>query len=93
MDNSSIIVFSIKKYNRRHRIPLKVCNRISRIIMGLVTWMKKCVVSVQIWMKRISMEGDVVGFFGGGRNVLRSSTAVGFCNDSERVGPRWVLRT
>ena len=47
----------------RHRIPLKVCSKISRISMDLTTWMKKCVVYVQSWIKRVSMEGNFVGFF------------------------------
>ena len=35
------------------------------IIMDLITWMKKCLVFAPIWIKRVSMEGSVLGFFGG----------------------------
>ena len=65
----------------------------SRIMMGLTTWMKNCVVSIQIWIKCISMEGNVAGFFLGIGICWHSSTAVGFCNNVDHVGPRWMFRT
>ena len=65
MKDYSFILVIDRKNGHKHRIPLKVCNRISRIVMSLTTWMKKCVVSVQLWIKHVSMEGNVVGFFMG----------------------------
>ena len=71
--------------------PLEVCNKISRMVMGLIARMKKCVDFVQIWIKRVSMKGNVVGIFLGEGMCWRFSTAIGFCNNDEHVGPRWML--
>ena len=56
-----------------------MCRRINTIIVGLTTWTEKCVVSIQSWIKCVSMEGNVMGFFGG-KNVL------------ELLNSRWVLQ-
>ena len=61
MDNSFILVINKKK----HRDPLKVCNKINKMFMSLTTWMKKCADYVQFWIKHVSREGNVVGFFWG----------------------------
>ena len=65
-----------------------MCSLNNKLIMGLTTWMKKRVVFVQILIKRVSMKGTVMGgFFFKEGMCWRSSTAVGFCNGVEHVGP------
>jgi hypothetical protein len=69
-------------------IPLKVCSRINKVVIGLTTWMKKCVTFSSNLNQVCQYEGKCHGILLVEGMCRCSSTAVGYRNNVEHVGPR-----